>query len=86
MTRFAQGKRAPGTIRLSNSRKYAAAIAWVATSYLLSVAVCIPVSGWLGDRFGTKSTYLIALAIFTAFISGKQAMGLGPVRAVRDDW
>src|SRR5437870_4239826 len=31
MTRFAQEKRALGTIRLSNSRKYAAAaIAWVA--------------------------------------------------------
>jgi MFS family permease len=27
----------------------ATTIAWVATSYLLSVAVCILVSGWLGD-------------------------------------
>lgn len=40
-------------------------IAWVATSYLLSVAVCIPVSGWLGDRFGTKRAFIGALAIFT---------------------
>jgi EmrB/QacA subfamily drug resistance transporter len=41
------------------------AIAWVATGYLLSVAVSIPVSGWLGDRFGTKRTFLAALAVFT---------------------
>lgn len=41
------------------------AIAWVATSYLLSVAVCIPVSGWLGDRFGTKRAFVFALALFT---------------------
>src|SRR3954452_7929077 len=52
-----------------------AAIAWVATSYLLSVAVCIPVSGWLGDRFGTKSTYLVALAIFTL---GSLLCGVAP--------
>ena len=43
----------------------ASTIAWVATSYLLSVAVCIPISGWLGDRFGTKRAFTFALAIFT---------------------
>ncbi len=50
------------------AREFAApatTIAWIATSYLLSVAVCIPVSGWLGDRIGTKRTFLFALAIFT---------------------
>jgi EmrB/QacA subfamily drug resistance transporter len=50
------------------ARQFAApatTIAWVATSYLLSVAVCIPVSGWLGDRIGTKRTFLFALAVFT---------------------
>src|SRR5690349_14003287 len=51
----------------------ASTIAWVATSYLLSVAVCIPISGWLGDRFGTKRAFLFALAIFTA---GSLACGL----------
>ena len=40
-------------------------VAWVATSYLLSVAVCIPVSGWIGDRFGTKRAFTCALAVFT---------------------
>jgi EmrB/QacA subfamily drug resistance transporter len=51
----------------------ASTIAWVATSYLLSVAVCIPISGWFGDRFGTKRAFLFALAIFTA---GSLACGL----------
>jgi EmrB/QacA subfamily drug resistance transporter len=37
---------------------------WVVTGYLLSLAVWIPASGWLGDRFGTKRIFLLALAIF----------------------
>lgn len=39
---------------------------WVVTGYLLSLAVWIPASGWLGDRFGTKKIFLFALAMFTA--------------------
>ena len=38
---------------------------WVVTGYLLSLAVSIPASGWLGDRFGTKRVFLFALAMFT---------------------
>ena len=41
-------------------------IEWVITGYLLSLAMFIPVSGWLGDRFGTKMTFLSALSIFVA--------------------
>ncbi len=41
-------------------------IEWVVTGYLLSLAVMIPVSGWAGDRFGTKRTFLFALVVFTA--------------------
>ncbi len=41
-------------------------IEWVVTGYLLSLAVFIPISGWLGDRFGTKRTFITALAIFLA--------------------
>ena len=29
---------------------------------------------------------LIALAALTAFLSGREAMGIGAVRAVREDW
>jgi EmrB/QacA subfamily drug resistance transporter len=40
-------------------------IEWVVTGYLLSLAVFIPVSGWAGDRFGTKRTFMFALSVFT---------------------
>jgi EmrB/QacA subfamily drug resistance transporter len=40
-------------------------IEWVITGYLCSLAVWIPASGWIGDRFGTKRTFLFALAMFT---------------------
>src|SRR5579884_801636 len=41
------------------------ALEWVVTGYLLSLAIWIPASGWIGDRFGTKKTFMFALAMFT---------------------
>jgi len=41
------------------------AIEWVVLGYLLSLAVWIPASGWIGDRLGTKKVFLFALATFT---------------------
>ncbi|HET9017050.1 MAG TPA: MDR family MFS transporter [Thermomicrobiaceae bacterium] len=38
---------------------------WVVTGYLLSLAVWIPASGWVGDRFGTKKVFLFAMAMFS---------------------
>jgi EmrB/QacA subfamily drug resistance transporter len=38
----------------------------VVTSYILSLAVGIPVSGWMADRFGTRRVFFTAIAIFTA--------------------
>jgi EmrB/QacA subfamily drug resistance transporter len=35
------------------------------TGYLLSLAVFIPVSGWIADRFGMRRTFCAAIAIFT---------------------
>ena len=35
------------------------------TSYLLSLAIFIPISGWFADRFGTKKVFISALSIFT---------------------
>ena len=40
-------------------------IEWVVLGYLLSIAVWIPSSGWIGDRIGTKKTFLFALFMFT---------------------
>src|SRR3972149_5213678 len=50
----------------------ASTIQWVVTGYLLSLAVFIPVSGWLGDRFGTKRIFMLALFVFTgaSFLCG----------------
>src|SRR5215471_20859010 len=42
-------------------------IEWVVTGYLLGLAAFIPVSGWAGDRYGTKPTFVFALAMFTTF-------------------
>ena len=35
---------------------------------------------------GSLIVVLVALAILTAVLSGREAMGMGPVRAVREDW
>jgi len=37
----------------------------VVVAYLVSLAVVIPASGWLGDRWGTKRIFLLALALFS---------------------
>ncbi|PRC91717.1 DHA2 family efflux MFS transporter permease subunit [Solimicrobium silvestre] len=37
----------------------------VVTSYILSLAVCIPVSGWIADRYGTRRVFSYAVTIFT---------------------
>jgi EmrB/QacA subfamily drug resistance transporter len=36
------------------------------TAYMLSLAVFIPVSGWVADRFGSRSVFASALIVFTA--------------------
>jgi EmrB/QacA subfamily drug resistance transporter len=43
----------------------ASSIESVVIAYLVSLAVFMPASGWLGDRFGTKNVFLVALALFT---------------------
>ena len=34
------------------------------TTYLLSLAVFIPISGWVADRFGARSTFVSAIVVF----------------------
>lgn len=34
-------------------------------SYLLSLAIFIPISGWIADKFGAKRVFMTALAVFT---------------------
>ena len=45
---------------------------WVLTSYLVSSAVVLPISGWLSNRFGRKRFYMTCVALFTvcSFLCG----------------
>jgi DHA2 family multidrug resistance protein len=38
---------------------------WVLTSYLVSNAIVLPISGWLAGMFGRKRFFMVCLAIFT---------------------
>jgi MFS transporter, DHA2 family, multidrug resistance protein len=40
-------------------------IEWVITAYMLAMAVMLPTSGWLADRFGYKRLYFLGLLLFT---------------------
>src|ERR1044071_1041963 len=37
----------------------------VLSSYTLSLAVFIPISGWVADRFGTRAVFSSAIGLFT---------------------
>lgn len=41
-------------------------IEWVITAYMLALAVALPTSGWLADRFGYKRMYFMGMLLFTA--------------------
>ena len=43
----------------------ASAIGLVITAYLVTLAVLIPLSGWMVSRFGTRKVFLTAIVIFT---------------------
>src|SRR5258706_12018215 len=36
------------------------------TCYLLSLAVFVPISGWMADKFGAKRVFIWAIVVFTA--------------------
>ncbi len=38
---------------------------WVLTSYLVSSAIVLPISGWLSNRIGRKRFYMSCVALFT---------------------
>jgi len=41
-------------------------IQWVMTGYLLASGVVVPVTGYLSDRYGGKTVYIVCLGAFTA--------------------
>jgi MFS transporter, DHA2 family, multidrug resistance protein len=40
-------------------------IEWVITAYMLAMAVMLPTSGWIADKFGFKRIYFMGLLFFT---------------------
>jgi MFS transporter, DHA2 family, multidrug resistance protein len=50
-------------------------IEWVLTAYMLALAVMLPTSGWLADRYGFKRVYFLGLFLFT---SGSFLCGMSP--------
>ena len=50
-------------------------IEWVLTAYLLALALMLPTSGWLADKFGYKRVYFWGLFAFTA---GSFLCGISP--------
>ncbi len=56
----------------------AASVDSVAIGFLVSLAVVMPASGWLGDRFGNKRVMLFATTVFTvasALCGAAQSLG-----------
>src|SRR5690554_5481692 len=41
-----------------------AEVSWISTSYAIASMMCMFLSGWLVDRFGSKNVYQAALTLF----------------------
>jgi EmrB/QacA subfamily drug resistance transporter len=61
-----------------------ASVQWVATGYLLALAMAMPLSGWATDRFGGKRVWTVSIALFLAgsMLAGA-AWSLGSLIAFR---
>ena len=60
------------------------AIGLVITAYLITLAVLIPLSGWMVSRFGTRRVFLTAIVIFTvASLLCSASASLGELVAFR---
>ncbi len=44
----------------------AAAVGWIITIFMVAMGVTMPLTGFLGDKFGKKKVYITGLCIFTA--------------------
>ena len=54
------------------------------TTYLLSLTVFIPISGWMADRFGARNVFRVAIAVFTiGSLACGMATSLGGLVAAR---
>ena len=49
------------------------------TSYLLSLAIFIPASGWTADRFGARTVFRAAIAVFVSARSAARCRTRSPI-------
>ncbi len=62
----------------------ATSVGLVVTAYLLTLAVLIPLSGWLTRRYGNRVVFLTAIALFTlASVGCAASVNLGMLVAMR---
>jgi DHA2 family multidrug resistance protein len=40
-------------------------VAWISTGYIIALVIIMPLTAWLGQRFGRKRVYMACLALFT---------------------
>ena len=47
-------------------------VAWITTGYAVANVIILPMSGWLGSRFGRKNYFLTSIVVFTvaSFLCG----------------
>jgi EmrB/QacA subfamily drug resistance transporter len=68
----------------SSLNQSALAMQSVVVSYSLAMAMLIPASGWLADRFGTRRVFMAAIALFSlGSLLCALSRGLGPLVAAR---
>jgi DHA2 family multidrug resistance protein len=59
-------------------------ITWVLTSFIVAAAIATPLTGWLCDRYGQKSVFLVSVAGFTvASVLCGLSSSLGEIVAAR---
>lgn len=62
----------------------AVAVSWLLTIFMVSMGMTMPLTGYLGDRFGKKRVYITGLCIFTfGSIMGALSPNLGMIIASR---
>ncbi|WP_324777806.1 DHA2 family efflux MFS transporter permease subunit, partial [Virgibacillus senegalensis] len=72
----------PHFIELFDSN--AVSVGWILTIFMVSMGMTMPLTGYLGDRFGKKKIYLIGLSIFlVGSLSGALSHTLGMMIASR---
>lgn len=53
-------------VLMRDLRVDATAVQWLSTAFMLTMAVVIPVTGWLIQRFNTRPVFLAAMVLFSA--------------------